>query len=151
MSSLLPIEKTSLSPTLIFYEPYIEENTRRYKVSKELYRERQALVEHQFGTIKRQWGFDHTLLKTTQKVEGEFAMIFTCYNLRRAISILGAKELIQRIKKGIHAFSLQIKALLRLFKNFFSYLIKMFALEILDFSSLYPYLFANKRILRTNS
>lgn len=76
------------------YDPFINDNIERYKVSKEIYRQRQAIVEHPFGTIKRQWGFDHTLLKSKEKVHAEFAIIFTAYNLRRAISILGIKQLI---------------------------------------------------------
>jgi len=60
--------------------------------------QRQAIVEHPFGTIKRQWGFDYTLLKTMPKVRGEFALIFTAYNLRRAISIFGVKYLMEKLK-----------------------------------------------------
>ena len=82
-------------------ENYIEENRERYQLNKELYRKRQATVEHQFGIIKRQWGYDYTLLKTKKKVEGEFAIIFTCYNLRRSVSILGVKELIERLREAL--------------------------------------------------
>jgi len=77
------------------------------------------LVEHQFGTIKRQWGFDHTLLKTHQKVDGEFAIVFTCYNLRRAISILGIRELIQRLRKDFLCFFDKNKLVLSLLKKLF--------------------------------
>jgi len=101
------------------FAEYTEENARRYKVSKELYRERQALVEHQFGTIKRQWGFDYTLLKTRQKVDGEFAIVFTCYNLRRAISILGIRELIQTLKKNFIPFFDENSSILILLKGLF--------------------------------
>ena len=101
------------------YQPYIEDNTAQYKASKELYRERQALVEHQFGTIKRQWGFDYTLLKTTEKVEGEFAIAFTCYNLRRAVSILGIKELIRRLKTASFDFFALIRPVLRRLERFY--------------------------------
>ena len=59
-------------------ESYIEENSERYQLNKELYQKRQATVEHRFGIIKRQWGFDYTLLKTKKKVEAEIAIIFTC-------------------------------------------------------------------------
>lgn len=83
-------------------ETYIEQNTERYQLNKELYRKRQATVEHQFGIIKRQWGFDYTLLKTMKKVEAEFAIIFTCYNLRRSVSILGVPELIKRLKTAFY-------------------------------------------------
>ncbi|MFK7773869.1 MAG: transposase [Saprospiraceae bacterium] len=79
-------------------EPYVEENTERYHLNKELYRKRQATVEHQFGIIKRQWGFDYTLLKTKKKVTGEFAIIFTCFNIMRSVSIFGIAELIKRLK-----------------------------------------------------
>ena len=83
------------------YQEYIDENIERVKLNKELYRKRQQSVEHQFGTIKRQWGYDYTLLKTKEKVKAEFAIIFTVYNLRRAMSILGVKELIRRLKDRI--------------------------------------------------
>ena len=86
------------------YQEYIDENIERVKLNKELYRKRQEMVEHQFGTIKRQWGYDHTLLKTKEKVKAEFAIIFTVYNLRRAVSILGLKELIQRLKASFSTF-----------------------------------------------
>lgn len=81
-------------------ESYIEENIERYHLNKELYLKRQATVEYQFGIIKRHWGFDYTLLKTKKKVEAEFAIIFTCYNLRRSISILGTLKIIKRLKEA---------------------------------------------------
>ena len=80
------------------YQQYIDDNIERVRLNKELYRKRQQTVEHQFGTIKRQWGYDYTLLKTKEKVKAEFAIIFTVYNLRRAVSILGLNELIRRLK-----------------------------------------------------
>lgn len=82
------------------FDPYLENNERRYRINKERYRKRQEIVEHPFGTIKRQWGFDFTLLKTKEKVAAEFAIIFSCYNLRRAISIFGINELIKRMKSA---------------------------------------------------
>ena len=100
-------------------ESYVEENIERYKLNKELYRKRQATVEHQFGIIKRQWGFDHTLLKTKKKVEAEFAIIFTCYNLRRSISILGVTELIKRLKAAFSFVILLLSPILTHPKPFF--------------------------------
>jgi hypothetical protein len=47
--------------------------------------------------IKRQWGYDHVLLKGLGKVEAELGLIFTVYNLRRLITIVGAKELIAKL------------------------------------------------------
>lgn len=65
---------------------------------KNIYKKRQAIVEHPFGTIKRQWDCSYTLLKGLEKVNGEFAIVFTCYNLRRAVSILSVETLLQRLK-----------------------------------------------------
>lgn len=80
------------------YEKYREENKRRVDKNKAFYKKRKALVEHPFGTIKRPWGFTYTLLKGKEKVAGEFGLVFLCYNLRRAISIKGTKELINLLK-----------------------------------------------------
>lgn len=99
------------------FETYIEENTERYKLNKELYQKRQATVEHQFGIIKRQWGFDYTLLKTKKKVEAEFAIIFACYNLKRSMSILGIPELIKRLKAAFASVNVLLGAILSIFKT----------------------------------
>ena len=100
-------------------EPFIQENTERYQVNKELYQKRQATIEHQFGIIKRQWGFDYTLLKTKKKVEAEFALIFTCYNIRRSVSLLGVKELIKRLRIAFILVITYLKAILTIYKTLF--------------------------------
>ncbi|MEM7375708.1 MAG: IS1182 family transposase [Bacteroidota bacterium] len=82
------------------YETALENNQRRVKQNRDYYKQRQAMVEHPFGTIKRQWGYTHSLMKTISKVEADFALIFLTYNLKRAISILGVKQLIEKIKEG---------------------------------------------------
>ena len=76
----------------------VQRNKLHVANNKELYKRRQAIVEHPFGTIKRQWGFTHTLMKTIPKVQTEFSIIMLCYNLRRAMSILGVKGLKEALK-----------------------------------------------------
>ena len=90
----------------------VEENNRRYKDNTALYRTRQEINEHIFGTIKRKLGYFYTNLKGLKKVNGEFALIMTVYNMKRCMNILGLETLIEKIKnwkpnyKGItHAFS----------------------------------------------
>lgn len=80
---------------------YTEANQQRIKKNKNYYRQRQSIVEHPFGTIKRQWGYSYTLLKGLKKVNGEFNLISLCYNMRRSVSIFGVKELIKRLKANI--------------------------------------------------
>ena len=81
------------------YADAVEENAKRYKANKELYRKRQEINEHIFGTIKRQWGYNHTNLKGLEKVNGEMALIMTVYNIKRTINILGLENLLEKIKK----------------------------------------------------
>lgn len=45
------------------YAHLLEKNKKRMAKQLETYRKRQAIVEHPFGTIKRQWGFDHIMTK----------------------------------------------------------------------------------------
>ena len=76
----------------------VEENSKRYKENPALYRTRQEINEHIFGTIKRQWGYNHTNLKGLEKVNGEMALIMTVYNMKRTMNILGVENLIEKIK-----------------------------------------------------
>ena len=79
------------------YQEQVDANNKRVEKEKDKYRLRQQMVEHPFGVIKRQWGYDHVLLKGTKNVEAELNLIFTTYNLVRVIKILGCKELIKRL------------------------------------------------------
>jgi transposase len=81
------------------YQDIIDQNNNRVDENRELYKLRQQIVEHPFGTIKRSWGYTYTLVKGLKKVNGEMAIIFTMYNLRRAMSILGITELKKRLAK----------------------------------------------------
>jgi transposase len=80
-------------------EAATEANRLRVLNDRPKYKRRQAIVEHPLGTIKRSWGFYYTLLKGKEKVEGEYSLVFLAYNIRRAVSILGASGLIERVKR----------------------------------------------------
>lgn len=86
------------------YDDAIEANAWRVTTHPDLYRLRQAMVEHPFGTIKRSWGYTYFLLRGLEKVDGEAALFFLTYNLRRSMSILGVPELIQRLQAAIFQF-----------------------------------------------
>ena len=77
---------------------YVERNNKRVNKNPDYYRERQQIIEHQFGTLKRHRHFDYTLMKGKEKVLGEVYIAFTMYNLRRSLSILGMSGLIKRLK-----------------------------------------------------
>ncbi len=80
------------------YTEVVGRNNQRVIEQQEVYRKRQAIVEHPFGTIKRAWGYTYTLLKGLEKVDGEMGLIFTVYNIRRAVSILSVPELLKLLK-----------------------------------------------------
>ncbi|MFC6269874.1 transposase, partial [Frigoriflavimonas asaccharolytica] len=76
----------------------VSENNERYKANAQLYRKRQEINEHIFGTIKRQWGYNHTNLMGLEKVNGEHSLIMLVYNIKRAMNILGVPDLIAKLK-----------------------------------------------------
>lgn len=83
------------------YAEAAERNSRRVRKYPEIYSARQQIIEHVFGTIKRQWGYDHILLKGLKKNEGEFGLIYLIYNLRRIINILGVERAKVWVKRMI--------------------------------------------------
>lgn len=100
------------------YTSYIEANARRVAENKQLYKQRQALVEHPFGTIKRQWGFDHIITKRTIEVASADAGLITlAYNLKRLFN-LGVKMRPEYNLKSILAYLRLIFIRKRLFSLF---------------------------------
>ena len=90
------------------YAPYIEINRLNIEGNADVYKKRQSIVEHPYGTIKRQWGFDHILTKKGIKRAGaDVGFMFIAYNLRRLMNI---------IDKGMFTKFLQDLALLFLRK-----------------------------------
>lgn len=86
------------------YQESLENNQKRVEQNPEYYRLRQQITEHQFGTLKRQWGFTFTLMKGKDHVLSEVNIMMICYNLRRIMSILGVKELKNRLKSLFSSF-----------------------------------------------
>jgi transposase len=62
---------------------------------KDIIRARKSIVEHPFGTIKRNMDSGYCLTKGLQNVSGEFSLTFLTYNLKRAINIIGGQKLIR--------------------------------------------------------
>ncbi len=77
----------------------VEINNTNYKNNPTLYRKRQEINEHIFGTIKRKWNYYYTDLKGLEKVNGEYSLIMLVYNMRRCFTIVGVEELIAKIKR----------------------------------------------------
>ncbi len=80
------------------YQDAVDTNDNNIKQNPHYYKRRQAICEHPFGSIKRHWGYTHTLLKGLQKVNGEMNLIMFCYNFMRTKNILGFNKMLQCIK-----------------------------------------------------
>ena len=80
------------------YQDAVDINDNNIKQNPHYYKRRQAICEHPFGSIKRHWGYTHTLLKGLQKVNGEMNLIMFCYNFMRTKNILGFNKMLQQIK-----------------------------------------------------
>ena len=84
------------------YQELIENNKVKIKENETYYKQRQAIVEHPYGTIKRQWGFNYIMTKKYKKrAEADVGLIFTAYNLRRIMNILGTETLRTYLKDFI--------------------------------------------------
>lgn len=84
------------------YQEYINKNKESIAQNKNYYRKRQAIVEHPYGTIKRQWGFSYIMTKRfIKRAEADVGLMFTAYNLRRIINIIGIKALSDYLKEAV--------------------------------------------------
>jgi hypothetical protein len=87
----------------------IDANKKRLAENMEVYRQRQAIVEHPFGVIKRQWDFYYVMTKKTMKhASADVGLIFTCYNLRRIFNLIDQNELKKFLRElGFYFFILR--------------------------------------------
>jgi transposase len=65
-----------------------------FTVDRKKLEQRKCLSEHPFGTVKRALDSSYLLLKGKVKATAELSLTFTAYNMKRAISMLGARKLL---------------------------------------------------------
>ena len=86
------------------HQEYYDVTDKLYAGNADLYKQRQRIVEHPFGTIKRAMGYSYFLLRGNKKVKCESYMHFLTYNLKRVINIKGIIPLLYElnaVKQGI--------------------------------------------------
>jgi len=87
------------------YGDIYDEVDKRTKENQALYKLRQQIVEHPFGTVKHAMNGGYFLLRTRRKVRTEIALLFLGYNLKRVYKILGFKEIMARLDSHFAVFS----------------------------------------------
>lgn len=80
------------------YAEAVEKNAENYQKNPQLYRQRQEINEHIYGTIKRHLGYYYTNLRGLEKINGEMALVMTVYNLKRSWNILGMSQLMEKLQ-----------------------------------------------------
>ena len=76
------------------FADYYEANRRNILEKEQLYKRRQAIVEHPYGTLKRQWGFSYILTKKGKsRASSDVGLMFIAYNLKRIANILTRDQL----------------------------------------------------------
>ena len=76
------------------FAEYYEANRINFEEKEHLYKRRQSIVEHPYGTIKRQWGFSCILTKKgISRASSDVGFMFIAYNLRRIVNILSRDRL----------------------------------------------------------
>ena len=66
------------------YADYYERNRKKFEEKEHLYKRRQSIVEHPYGTLKRQWGFSYILTKKgMDRASSDVGLMLVAYNFRR--------------------------------------------------------------------
>ena len=66
---------------------------------------RKTIVEHPYGTIKRQWGFNYIMTKKTmERASADVGFMLIAYNLKRLVNIMGNNELKKYLKHVLSTF-----------------------------------------------
>jgi transposase len=120
-----PLKARCLAPKAAYrsiarweHEDVIERHRERMQSAEavELMRRRSAIVEHPFGTLKCRAGYRHFLLRSFDKVRGEWSLMALCYNFTRVLNILGFERFIAAVAKAstsrLHALAHALERLL---------------------------------------
>ena len=76
------------------HEVVLDRLKQRLVRNPEIMKQRKAIIEHIFGTLKKIWGYSALLLRRLTNVASEIALMNLTYNIRRVLNIVGTKNLI---------------------------------------------------------
>ena len=97
------------------YQPYMDQNKENIEKHPDIYKKRQAIIEHTYGIIKRQWGFYFVSTKKgIKRASADVGLMFTAFNLRRLMNIIDKNVFKQFLSELALLFTIQT-ALLQLF------------------------------------
>jgi transposase len=116
------------------YAEYVEQNRLNIEADPVTYKKRQSIVEHPYGTIKRQWGFYYVITKKgIKRASADVGFMFIAYNLRRMMNIIDKNLLTKFLRELAFLFSeilTSVKAII--FKIRHSFFLQLFPQNILQ-------------------
>ena len=84
------------------YALNIEANRQRIENDLATYNKRQTIVEHLYGTIKRQWGFSYIMTKKyIHRASADVGFMMIAYNLKRIMNIVSYELLYKHLEEII--------------------------------------------------
>lgn len=87
--------------TRLAHEEVFEIACQRMKEQPEVYKRRAPTVEKAFGSIKWSMGCENLLVKGLRKCRGEWSLMCSCYNLKRAVTLVGVAGLLEALEAGL--------------------------------------------------
>lgn len=97
------------------HQGYVDENKKNIQKDPATYKKRQAIIEHTYGIIKRQWGFYFiSTKKGIKRASADVGLMFTALNLRRLMNILD-KNAFKKFLEELASLFLTHTALLKPF------------------------------------
>ena len=82
------------------FQNYIDQNKKNIESNPEIYKKRQAIIEHTYGIIKRQWGYYFINTKRgIKRASSDVGMMLTAFNLRRMFNILDKTVFLEYLRK----------------------------------------------------
>jgi transposase len=97
------------------HQEAVDQNKGNIEQDPSTYKKRQAIIEHTYGTIKRQWGFSYILTKRgLKRASSDVGLMFTAYNLRRLMNSI-CKNILKAYLKELADLCFVITASLKLF------------------------------------
>ena len=88
------------------HEAVVDRHKGRMGQRPDAMKQRAALVEHPFGTLKNRAGAQHFLMRGLEKCGGEFSLMVLGYNFSRTLALLGVERLrdycVQRQGNGLN-------------------------------------------------
>lgn len=98
------------------HQDAIDRNRKNVEQKEHLYKRRQAIIEHNYGTVKRQWNFHYILTKKYKhRAAADVGFMFIAYNLKRLMNILGNDAITRHLQPLLKGFIYVIRRLVAIF------------------------------------